>query len=82
MKTCLDIIKEYLKDNGYDGLFNIEGECGCELADLAPCDSLCVDLCEPGVKIEDDSGEHDWLIARPKPADEKERELFEKDRKN
>lgn len=34
--TVLDIVEQYLKDNGYDGLCD-DDECGCVLGDLAPC---------------------------------------------
>ncbi len=33
--TVLEIIKDYLKKNGYDGLCG--EECGCGIDDLAPC---------------------------------------------
>jgi hypothetical protein len=39
------IVREYLKKNGYDGLCNKNGECSCDLADLMPCgfqDTFCV----------------------------------------
>jgi hypothetical protein len=39
-KNCLDIIREYLKENGYDGLAG--NECGCGLDDgLMPCGEGC-----------------------------------------
>jgi hypothetical protein len=59
--NCAEIIKEYLEKNGYDGLFNVDGECGCEINNLNPCGECLAD-CEPGYKHEDKSGEHDWLI--------------------
>jgi hypothetical protein len=34
--TCLDIVKEYLVDNGFDGLWNEAGECGCTVKGLDP----------------------------------------------
>jgi len=40
------IITEYLKANGYDGLYH--DECGCFLDDLAPCDRPL--NCKPGYK--------------------------------
>jgi len=42
--NTLDIVKKYLKDNGYHGLAG--DECGCRIDDLRPCDCLCD--CEPG----------------------------------
>jgi len=43
-----DIVKKYLEDNGYDGLY--ADYCGCEIDDLFPC---CEDFgdCEPGIKV-------------------------------
>lgn len=29
------IIEKFLCENGHDGLFNADGECGCELSDLS-----------------------------------------------
>jgi len=37
MITAREIITEWLNNNGYDGLFNIDGECGCIIGDLIPC---------------------------------------------
>jgi hypothetical protein len=47
--TAREIIEKYLKDNGYDGLCNSDVECGCDLDELAPCDSNMLD-CEPAYK--------------------------------
>lgn len=35
MITAKDIVEKYLNDNGYDGLWNDEGPCGCDGS--APC---------------------------------------------
>ena len=45
--TVKDIIKEYLINNGYDGLFSSDTECACTIKDLNACDERCDD-CEPG----------------------------------
>ncbi len=36
--TVIEMLAEYLKENGYDGLCG--QECGCEIDDLAPCDEV------------------------------------------
>ena len=43
-----DLLSKSLGDQGFDGLFNGDGECGCEISDLAPCECLNLDECEPG----------------------------------
>ena len=68
--TVRDIVKNYLKDNQYDGLFM--DECACTLDDLIPCCGYVAALnCEPGVKVPCDgsceSGKCDFHIAA-KPA--------------
>jgi len=35
-----EIIEEYLNANGYNGLCDPDGECGCAVNDLCPCDNL------------------------------------------
>ena len=62
--NVMDILKDWLKEHGYDGIYNEGDQCGCELDDLAPCVERC---CEPGYKIPDPSGEADFLIVRNKP---------------
>jgi len=45
-----EIAVEYLKNNGFDGLYNEFIGCGCENDDLMPCDGPRDD-CVPGHKI-------------------------------
>ena len=66
MKTVNDILKQYLTDNGFDGLTEPDGECACDIKDLAPCDNNCIN-CIPGYKIPDKTGEFDYRITRVKP---------------
>jgi hypothetical protein len=49
--TVKDIVTKYLKENGYDGLYN-EDYCWCEMKNLMPCgDTLSTTSnCEPGYK--------------------------------
>ena len=48
-----EIITAWLKEHGYDGLCG--EECGCEIADLAPCcEAENILSCVPGYKNECD----------------------------
>ena len=53
-----EIIVNYLKDNGFDGLYT--EDCGCTAEDLAPCDSTCMD-CIPGIKIDPPPEEYEGV---------------------
>ena len=73
-----EILGQWLKDNGYDGLYN--EDCGCEIDDLAPCCIDCIAECEAGYKVpcpgpEDCSADGDcyWHISGTKPGDKKVR---------
>jgi len=56
------ILKEYLEKNEYEGLVNVDLECGCSLEDLMPCDAPCVN-CEAGHKErQEENAEFDWVI--------------------
>jgi len=44
--NCKDIIKAYLINHSYDGLY--DGYCWCTLDDLIPC-GYCFDKCLPGI---------------------------------
>lgn len=48
--TIEEIVKRYLKDNGYDGLAYPEEECGCSIDDLCCCGGSMAD-CKPAYKI-------------------------------
>lgn len=47
--TVKSIIEKYLRDNGYDGLYSDDYECGCEVDDLMPCEEPGIE-CRPGYK--------------------------------
>lgn len=47
--TLHEIVAEWLREHGYDGLYNTEGPCGCGLDDFMPCNELGMD-CEPAYK--------------------------------
>jgi hypothetical protein len=47
--TVKEIVIDYLKSNGYDGLYS--NDCGCVIDDLCPCSGYgSMDMCEPGIK--------------------------------
>jgi hypothetical protein len=58
-----EIVEEYLKANGFDGLAG--DECGCQIGDLAPCGSECMNMddCEPGYLHECDACSRAKVIA-------------------
>jgi len=50
MTTVKEILCSYLRDNGYDGIYNDNIECGCAIGDdFVPCDGNPID-CIPGYK--------------------------------
>jgi hypothetical protein len=64
--TVKDIVTQYLKEHGYDGLCNSDGEgCYCQLDDFCPCEDVnysWVLRCVPGYKVPDPDGEAGWII--------------------
>lgn len=58
-----EIVADYLKANGYDGLYNGDAECGCDLDDLMPCEgNPC--CCQPGYKVGcGGCEEYNWCIS-------------------
>jgi hypothetical protein len=44
------MVKTMLKLGRYDGLCNVDTECGCLLEDLAPCDGMTED-CESAFRV-------------------------------
>lgn len=65
------IVTNWLKEHGYDGLLNGNGECGCERTDLCPCESSCLD-CEPGYKVKSHDPDYKWVITtKLEPEDER-----------
>ena len=47
--TVKEIVKVWLKENGFTGLYGLYG-CSCEIDDLMPCDELNM-FCKAGYKI-------------------------------
>ena len=74
MDVC-DIVKKYLKDNGYDGLCT--DECGCLIDDLMPCCQEGIMSCVPGYRMEKEEAERrgymfdyddcDFIVTSEKP---------------
>ena len=66
--TVKQIVEQYLRQHGYDGLcWHNGGEtCGCELCDLMPCDGAGPD-CAAGYKGPGIEG-GDWAIYPSKDA--------------
>lgn len=51
-----DIVADWLKTHGYDGLYDDEGDgCGCRLGDLMPCGE-CNCACLAGVFVDPPEG--------------------------
>jgi hypothetical protein len=58
-----EIVEAWLKQNGFDGLYNSDAECGCLIGDLAPCGEIPLE-CTAGYKqpCDESCGDHDWHI--------------------
>jgi hypothetical protein len=57
-----DVIKNYLKDNNYDGMCCPGKGCSCHINDLFTCGDIPFD-CLAGYKITQDDG--GWIIRPP-----------------
>jgi len=55
--TVQAIVEDYLKTNGYDGLYNAAADCACDLSDLMPCGFDC-SACKPGYRVPCRCGEN------------------------
>jgi hypothetical protein len=64
--TIKEIVKEYLSNNGYDGLFSDIIDCGCEISDLMPCCYEGIENCESGYKYCRKGDNRNWVILRSK----------------
>lgn len=58
----VDLVLSHLTKNDFDGLVNIDNECGCGIDDLAPCDSNCMN-CKPAIEVEPPSEDYDRYFA-------------------
>lgn len=67
MPSVKEIVADYLKANGYDGIFNETAHCACDLDDLMPCWHNNADECEPGYKVKcGGCDEYSWCIHEDK----------------
>ena len=64
MKNGKEIVREWLLENGFDGLHH-ESDCGCKVDDLAPCGE-CFSECTAGYEIKWPCGCGDWVISSSK----------------
>ena len=63
--NCMEIVRKYLEDNGYDGLYH-ECDCACDMKDLFACGED-ISECKPGYKKErEPGGEYDYYICGEK----------------
>lgn len=60
-----EILSEYLVKNGYDGLYNDDTSCGCDLSDFCYCGCPTVE-CTAGYKAPCDCGNHTFHIQKAK----------------
>ena len=59
--TIIDVkgmVESYLKEHGYDGLVQEDGECACLLSDLSPCGDM-LPRCRAGHRVECDANVHE-----------------------
>ena len=66
----IEIVREHLTANGFDGLVQADSECGCELDDLQPCGE-CFANCKPafrGASTDQSYGDDAWGMYTTKEA--------------
>lgn len=62
LKDVAEIVCAYLHARGFDGLYEVGGDCACDIDDLFPCQVEGVERCRPGYRAPCDCGDHDWHI--------------------
>ncbi len=79
--TVKDILADYLKSNGFDGLCHPDTYCCCGLDDLiGRCKGAQQD-CRPAIRIQDPEGDPWYTLAFDhRPTEEEVREYWEKKR--
>ena len=64
--SVYEIVKTYLQENGFDGLYNSELECGCPISNLNPCGDMKND-CTAGYEVKAPPGDDcDYYICDSK----------------
>ena len=66
----IEIVREHLMANGFDGLVQTDSECGCGLEDLQPCGECFAD-CQPayrGASTDQSYGADEWAMYATKEA--------------
>lgn len=73
----IEIVKQHLVANGFDGLYLPYDECACLVSDLQPCGDD-FSGCKAGYKSDDPQSPGDWTIsgARPVERDTRTADLF------
>lgn len=68
--TVTSILREALRDRGYEGLWNEDIDCACLVEDLCPCMGDGILLCRPGyiLPCPCDCGEHEFHVGILNPA--------------
>lgn len=70
--NVLSIVKFYLAEKGFDGLYNMDGDCACDVTDLSPM-SCMTEECKPGYREKCNpetcelDGDCDFHIVEKKP---------------
>jgi hypothetical protein len=67
-KNVREIVAQWLREHGYDGLYWCSGDegCGCRLQDFIPCGEILEDCC-PGYLQEDPEDGRGLLVGPNKP---------------
>lgn len=62
-----EITEAYLREKGYDGLYDTDTECACSVDALFPCVEPGI-YCEAGYSRPCDCGDHNWHIGPERAA--------------
>lgn len=65
MPRVIEILRHHLMAGGFDGLVEVDAQCGCLLENLAPCSSD-FGQCEPGFRGVDINEADEWAVYRTK----------------